>query len=155
MANWALTRSIAVYPTTVGTNCPTVSADTNGITTIPAIYAQVYQGGNGMRYALLTNKGSNAIPVEIAIDGMVLAHSFLETYITGSDPSVTNAPPPNSAVQILTNTVSNPILIPEYSVVRLEWTVTNVPQPVLALGASNSTQNLNWVGMTDVVQRPR
>jgi hypothetical protein len=39
--------------------------DTNGIATIPAIYAQAYQGGNGKRYVVLTNKGSNAVPVQI------------------------------------------------------------------------------------------
>ena len=44
VADWALTRSTAVYATTVGTNGPTVPMDTNGITTIPAIYAQSLSG---------------------------------------------------------------------------------------------------------------
>src|SRR5208283_3379561 len=39
IANWALTRSVAVYPTTVGANGPTVPIDTNGLSFIPAIYA--------------------------------------------------------------------------------------------------------------------
>jgi len=39
--------------------------DTNGIATMPALYAQAYQGGNGKRYVVLTNKGSNAVTVQI------------------------------------------------------------------------------------------
>jgi alpha-L-arabinofuranosidase len=151
IANWALTRSVAVYQTTVGTtNCPTVPIDTNGIATIPTIYAQAYQGGNGKRYVVLTNKGSNSVPVQISQDGNPLANQFLETYITGTDPSVTNAPPPKSSVVIQTNTVSNPVTIPEYSVVRLEWTVFDVPQPALALSASSAMQDLHWAGLTNV-----
>ena len=65
VAYWAMNRSTAVYATTVGTNGPVVPMDTNGIATMPAIYAQAYQGGNGKRYVLLTNKGSNAVPVQI------------------------------------------------------------------------------------------
>jgi len=67
VAYWALNRATAVYATTVGTNGPVVPMDTNGISTMPAVYAQAYQGGNGRRYLLLTNKGSNAVPVQIKI----------------------------------------------------------------------------------------
>ena len=152
VADWALYRSTAVYPTTVGTNCPTVPVDTNGISSIPAIYAQAYQGGNGKRYVVLTNKGSNAVPAQITQDGTNLMNQFLETFVTGSDPSVVNSnPPATSNVVIQTNTVTNPVTIPEYSVVRLEWTVFNVPPPVLAVTASNTTQNLAWAGLTNVV----
>lgn len=127
VAYWALNRSTAVYPTTVGTNGPTVPADTGGIATIPAIYAQAYQGGNGKRYVVLTNKGSNAVPVQITQDGVALTNFFVETFVTGSDPSATNAPPPNSSVQIQSHPATNPLTLPQYSVVRLEWTVFNVP----------------------------
>ncbi len=150
VADWALTRSTAVYATTVGANGPTVSIDTNSITTIPAIYAQAYQGGNGKRYVVLTNKGSNAVPVQIIQDGVAVTNQFLETFVTGSDPGTTNAPPPNSAIQIQSQLTNNPVTIPEYAVVRLEWTVFNVPQPLLSLTVSNSTQNLHWTGLTNV-----
>lgn len=59
VAYWAVNRSIAVYPTSIGTNGPTVPSNTNFVATMPAIYAQAYQGGNGKRYVVLTNKGSN------------------------------------------------------------------------------------------------
>jgi hypothetical protein len=150
VADWALTRSTAVYATTIGTNGPAVPMDTNGIATIPAIYAQACQGGNGKRYVLLTNKGSNAVPVQITQDGVALTNQFLETFVTGSDPSATNAPPPNSAIQIQSQLTNNPVTIPEYSVVRLEWTVFNVPQPVLGLTSTNTAFTLQWTGLTNV-----
>ncbi|SPE54175.1 conserved exported hypothetical protein [Verrucomicrobia bacterium] len=151
VANWVLTRSVGVYPATVSTNGPTVPIDTNGLVTIPAIYAQAYQGGNGKRYVVLTNKGSNAAPVQILQDGVAMTNQFLETFVTGSDPSVTNMPPPDSAVQIQTATVANPVTIPEYSVVRLEWTVFRVPPPMVTLNVANSSQRLRWQGQTDVM----
>src|SRR5208282_3910533 len=75
---------------------------------------------------------------------------LLETFVTGSDPGVTNAPPPNSAIQIQSQTTNNPLTIPQYSVVRLEWTVFTVPQPSLSVTVSNSAQVLGWTGLTNV-----
>jgi hypothetical protein len=150
VADWALTRATAVYTTIVSNNGPTVPINTNGTATIPAVYAQAYQGGNGKRYVVFTNKGSNAVPVDIFQDGVELTNALLETFVTGSDPSVTNAPPPNSAIQILSQTTNNPLTIPQYSVVRLEWTVFTVPQPTLNVTVSNSTQILSWTGLTNV-----
>jgi len=151
VAYWALNRSTAVYATTLGTNGPTVSMDTNGIGTMPAVYAQAYQGGNGKRYVLLTNKGSNAVPVQITQDGAALTNQFLETFVTGSDPSVVNANPPVNNVVIQTNTVTNSVTIPEYSVVRLEWTVFNVPKPLLGIASPPLARTLKWAGLTNVM----
>lgn len=150
VANWALTRSTAVYLTTVGSNCPTVPTETNGTGPIPAIYAQAYQGGNGKRYVVLTNKGSNAVPVQITQDNFPLTNQLLETFVTGNDPSVTNQPPPNSAIEIQSQWTNNPVTIPQYAVVRLEWTVFNVPPPSLSITVSNENQNLEWTGLTNV-----
>lgn len=148
---WALNRSIATYPTFIGTNCPPVLRDTNGLTTMPAIYAQAYQGGNGKRYVVLTNKGSNAVPVQITQDGVALTNQLLETFVSGNDPSATNSSPQSSPVQIETATVTNTFTIPEYSVVRLEWTVFTVPRPTLSVTVSNAVQDLQWAGLTNVV----
>jgi hypothetical protein len=150
VAYWALNRSTAVYATSVGANCPLVPMATNGGPALPAIYAQAYQGGNGKRYVVLTNKGSNAVPVQITQDGAGLTNQFLETFVTGADPSVVNANPPLNNVVIQTNNATNSVLIPEYSVVRLEWTVFNVPPPALAITASPATQNLRWSGLGGV-----
>jgi hypothetical protein len=151
VANWALTRSIAVYPTTVGTNGPVVPADTNGNVTIPAVYAQAYQGGNGKCYVVLNNKGSNAVPVQITQDGVALTNQFLDTFVAGSDPSAVNVSPQNSPMQIQSATATNIVTIPGYSVVRLEWEGFGVPNPALVLTVSNSTQNLSWAGLTNVI----
>jgi hypothetical protein len=150
VAYWALNHSTAVYPTTVGTNGPTVPMDTNGVAMMPAVYAQAYQGGNGKRYVLLTNKDSNAVPVQITQDGVALTNQFLENFVTGSDPSVVNANPPLNNVVIQAAAVTNPVMIPEYSVVRLEWTVFNVPKPSLSVSVSGPVQTLRWTGLTNV-----
>jgi hypothetical protein len=152
VAYWAINRSTAVYATTVGTtNCPTVPMDTNGYTFMPALYAQAYQGDNGRRYVLLTNKGSTNVSVQITQDGFPLTNQLLETFITGTDPTVSNSNPPANNLAIETNLVFSPLMIPEYSVVRLEWTVFNVANPSLTITASNAVQNLNWIGLTNVV----
>jgi hypothetical protein len=157
VADWALTRSTGVYPTTVGTNCPTVPVDTNGpdgpvlVNTIPAIYAQAYQGGNGKRYVVLTNKGSNAIPVQITQDGAAVTNALLETYVFSADPEATNTAPESSPVKIASNATTNPLVIPEYSVVRLEWTVASVPPPILSMVSANPTAALRWAGLSNIV----
>ena len=157
VANGALYHSLGVYPTTVGTNCPSVPVETNGtggpvvIGSIPAVYAQAYKGGNGKRYVVLTNKGSNSVPVQVTQDGVVLTNLFLETFVTGSDPSATNNSPQGSPVFIQTASVTNGVTIPEYSVVRLEWTVTNVSPPTLAVSVADQMQNLYWAGNTNVI----
>jgi hypothetical protein len=151
VAYWAINRSTALYATTIGTNSPTVPDSTNYDTTMPAIYAQAYQGGNGKRYVVLTNKGSNAAPVQIMQDGVALTNSFLETYVTGSDPSLTNTSPDISPVVIQTQTATNPVMIPQYSVVRLEWTVFNVPAPTLNGIETDSAFILQWAGLSNVL----
>ena len=47
---------------------------------------------------------------------------------------------------------NNPVTIPEYSVVRLEWQAFTVPTPVLgAASGSQSTHVVQWAGLTNVV----
>ena len=82
---------------------------------------------------------------------MALTNQFLETYVTGSDPSVINTNPPLGNVVIQTQMATNPVTIPEYSVVRLEWTVFTVPRPTLSVIVSNAVQDLRWAGLTNVV----
>jgi len=152
VAYWAVNRSTAVYATTVGTNCPTVPMNTNYNATMPAVYAQAYQGGNGKRYVVLTNKGSSNVLAQIEQAGApALTNQFLETFVTGSDPSTTNSSPQASPIYIQSQLTNNPVSIPQYSVVRLEWTVTNVVPATLALSASNQIQTLNWIGDTNLI----
>lgn len=150
VAYWAINRSTAVYSTTVGTNGPTVPL-LNG-SNMPAIYAQAYQGDNGKRYVLITNKGSNDQPATIMQDGAALTNEFLETYVTGNDPSATNSSPSLSPIVARSQMTNNPVTIPEYSVVRLEWQDFSVPPPVLsAASGSQASHVLQWAGLTNVL----
>jgi hypothetical protein len=125
VAYGALNRSAAAYPTTVSTNGPTVSMDITASLQISAVYAQAYQGADGRsRYLLLTNKGSNAVPVQITEDGSALTNQFTETFVTGPDPAQVNTNPPHNNIVMQTNSAANPITLPPYSVVRLQWTPT-------------------------------
>jgi hypothetical protein len=125
VANGALHNSIGVYTTTT-TGGPTVPTDGGG--SIPAVYAQAYEGGNGKRYVVLTNKGASPEVAQIKQDGVVRTNQMLMTFVTGTDPSLVNTNPPPNNVQIQTQTVTNPgaVTIPPYSVVRLEWYVNPI-----------------------------
>lgn len=80
-----------------------------------------------------------------------MTNQFLETFVSGSDPSATNVPPPNSAIQIQSQFTNNPVTIPQYSVVRLEWTLFNVLPPSLSITVTNQVQTLRWAGLTNVI----
>jgi hypothetical protein len=151
VADGALYRSTQVYATTT-TGGPMVPTD--GSNSVPAVYAQAYQGGNGKRYVVLINKGASNLLASIKQDGVTQGNTntnkFLETFVTGSDPSLTNSTPPPNNVQIQTQTGGNPVTIPPYSVMRLEWKVFDVPPPSLALNVSNQTPILHWTGLTNV-----
>jgi len=151
VANGALYRSSRVYAT-ITTGGPTVP--TYGGGSVPAVYAQAYQGGNGKKYVVLTNKGASNLLASIKQNGVLQGNAetntFLETFVTGSDPGLLNTGPPPNNVQIQTQTVGNPVLIPPYSVMRLEWKVFDVPPPVLHLSVSNSTPVLRWTGLANV-----
>jgi hypothetical protein len=150
VAFWAINRSTALYSTTVGTNGPTVPL-LNG-SNMPAIYAQAYQGGNGKRYVLITNKGSNSPMVNIMQESGMVTNQLLETYVTGNDPSATNSSPTNSPIFVQSQTATNPLTIPQYSVVRLEWPAFSVPTPVLtATSGGRGTNYLRWTGLAGVV----
>lgn len=151
VANGALYRSTGVYPTTT-TGGPTVPAgDSNSV---PAVYAQAYQGGNGKRYVVLINKGASNLLASIKQDGVTQGNAntnkFLETFVTGSDPSLTNSSPPPNNVEIQTQRGGNPVTILPYSVMRLEWQVFDVPPPALTLNVSNPVAILHWTGLTNV-----
>jgi len=107
-----------------------------------------YQGGNGRRYVVLINKGASNLLASIKQDGVTQGNAntnkFLETFVTGSDPSLINSNPPPNNVEIQTLTGGNPVTVPPYSVMRLEWQIFNVPPPLLTLNVSNATPILHW-----------
>ena len=104
---------------------------------------------------VLINKCASNLLASIKQDGVTQGNAntnkFLETFVTGADPSLTNSSPPPNNVQIQTQTGRNPITLPPYSVMRVEWQVFDVLPPKLALTLSNATQSLRWAGLTNVV----
>jgi hypothetical protein len=151
VADGALYRSTQVYATTT-TGGPTVPTD--GSNSVPAVYAQAYQGGNGKHYVVIINKGASNLLASIQQDGVTQGNAntnkFLETFVTGADPSLTNSTPPPNNVQIQTQTGGNPVTLPPYSVMRLEWKVFDVPPPALTLNVSTPVTILHWTGLTNV-----
>jgi hypothetical protein len=120
VANGALHNSVRVYATTT-TGGPT--APTGGGGSIPAVYAQAYEGRDGKRYVVLTNKGASNAVAQIMQDSVVRTHPMLMTFVTGTLPGLVNTVVVPDNVQIQTQTVATPgaVTIPPYSVVRLEW----------------------------------
>src|SRR5579863_1874947 len=120
VAYGALHNSARVYATTT-TGGPTAATDGGG--SIPAIYAQAYEGKDGRRYVVLTNKSASNAVGQIIQDGVVQSHRMLMTFVTGAHPHLVNTGVGPENVQIQTQTVSTAgaVAIPPYSVVRLEW----------------------------------
>ena len=147
VANGALARSGRVYPTTA-TGGSTVPTSNSG--NIPAIYAQAYEGINGKRYVVLTNKGASNEVVALTQDGLNVTNQLLMTYVTATDPSLVNSNPPPNNLQIQTRTTASPVPIPPYSVVRLEWQVFPIPVPSLTVSYAKATLHLSWTGLTNV-----
>ncbi len=121
VANGALHNSVGVYATTT-TGGPTAPTDGGG--SIPAVYAQAYEGRNGKRYVVLTNKGASTAVARIMQDGAVRTNPMQMTFVTGTDPGLLNTKLAPNNVQIQTQTVApGAVTIPPYSVERLEWCV--------------------------------
>jgi hypothetical protein len=81
---------------------------------------------------------------------VALTNQMLMTFVTGSDPGLLNTNPPPNNLQVQTLAVTNPVSIPPYSVVRLEWQVFFVPVPLLTVKSTNSLFELSWPGLTNV-----
>ncbi len=120
VANVAFANSSVVYATTTGGG-PTVMTNTTG-NSIPAVYAQVYRSSNGKFFVLVTNKGATNALATLVQNGIADTNQYFETYVSGGDPTATNSFPGDKTVQIQYGTnVSNPFVVPAYSVLRLEF----------------------------------
>ena len=82
VANVALRNSTGIYSTTTSGG-PTAPISGGSI---PAIYAQAYQGTNGKHYVVLTNKGASSTVARIMQDGADLTGPMQLTFVTGTDP---------------------------------------------------------------------
>jgi hypothetical protein len=120
VANKALHNSVGVYATTT-TGGPTAS--TGGGANIPAVFAQAYQGRNGKRYVVLTNKSASTAVAQIKQDGVLRTNQMHMTFVSGGYASTANTISEPGKVRIQAQEVLIPgaVTIPPYSVVRLEW----------------------------------
>jgi hypothetical protein len=118
VVNGALAHATQVVATTLtgGTTVP--SQGTPAV--IPAMYAQAYQDAQKNTYLLITNKDSQNETVQIAVNGAAEKGSYAMTYLSSTDPTATNTAASPTAVKIQTASVTNPVTVPPYSVVRLD-----------------------------------
>ncbi|MHB8418809.1 MAG: hypothetical protein ACYDCL_12085 [Myxococcales bacterium] len=92
----------------------------SGNETMPALYAQVYEGDDGDRHLVVTNKGAASEVVLVLHGGKPVAATFDESLTTGPAPDSVNAPDAGVVARMVL-TSDNPVSVPPYSVVHLSW----------------------------------
>jgi len=118
--NQAINNSAGTWPTTV-TGGPYVAIQGYGGQSIPAVYAQGYQGSGGKQYIAITNKSASTCTTTIKMNGKPVTASMTVTTVTNSSAYVSNTAAAPNTVQIQTSTSGNPISIGPYSVTVVEW----------------------------------
>lgn len=117
--------------------------------TMPAIFAQAFKGDNGRNYVVITNKSANAHDVTIQMNGTQVTAAMTKTYTTSSDPLTTNSSTAPNAVSVQSGSTANPVIVPPYSVMRVEWTRTSaiaVPRApqLMTTEVKNQAVALKW-----------
>ncbi|MEO8662252.1 MAG: hypothetical protein ABI693_27565, partial [Bryobacteraceae bacterium] len=118
--NEAINNSTHLWPAAV-TFSPTVDILGFDGLPIPAVYAQGYQGDNGKRYLLVTNKSGASLPLNLQSGGTGIVGPFTVSSISSPDPTANNSPSAQTSVQIVTAPSLNPVTVGPYSVTRIEW----------------------------------
>jgi hypothetical protein len=156
LVNQAINNSTKRWNTAIsgGTTVPTLS-DMLASSTIPALYATAYKGNynnNNKNYVLITNKSSKSHDVTLQMNGTSVNASKNAYYTSSSDPQAGNSSssPAAIAIQTASYTGTNPVFVPPYSVMRVEWSRSDaLTVPVKTritsaeTGASNSV-DLKW-----------
>jgi hypothetical protein len=117
--------------------------------TMPALFAQAFKGDNGKNYVVITNKSANVHDVDIELDGSNVTAAMTKTWTTGTGPLITNSSTSPNSVTVQTASTGNPVLVPPYSVVRVEWTRSSspsIPRPTVLMNteAENQAVTLKW-----------
>lgn len=118
IANGALIQGTQVLASTVSGGG---SVAATGLGTIQALHGQAYQGADGRRHLVVTNKGGTTETVEVRLNGSTVASAFTVAYVSSADPGAVNTASNPSLVRIQTGASSNPVTVPPYCVLRLEW----------------------------------
>jgi hypothetical protein len=117
--------------------------------TMPALFAQAFKGDNGKNYVVITNKSANAHDVNIQMNGSNVTAAMTKTYTAAGDPLMTNSLSSPNAVMVQSGTTANPVVVPAYSVMRVEWTRSSspeIPRPPALMNteAINQAVTLKW-----------
>ena len=92
------------------------------------------------------------VPVDLSgIDGRGVVVRPRPRSVTAANPSTVNSNPASNNVVILSQLTNSPVLIPGYSVVRLEWVAFTLTPPRLSIAAANGQQDLAWLGQTNII----
>jgi hypothetical protein len=139
LTNLAVNSSMATWATTV-TGGDTVNISTG---TIPALFAQAYKGIGGEKHLIITNKSGTAHDVTVYVDGESTTDTMTKEFITSDDYRTTNRGVTDD-VAIQSETTSNSVTIPPYSVVRLEWDDSTLKpvSPLIKTATPQSTSSV-------------
>jgi hypothetical protein len=120
VANQAINSSTQIWPTTV-TGGPTVPIQGYDGQSIPAIYAQGYEGKYGGHYIVITNKSAATCSTTIQVNGVHVSGAMSITAVSNASSLAANTAQTPNNVQIQTTTSANPISIGPFSVTVVKW----------------------------------
>ncbi|CAG7615146.1 hypothetical protein PAESOLCIP111_01783 [Paenibacillus solanacearum] len=92
---------------------------------MPAIYAQAFRGSyDNKNYVVITNKSDKAHTATLQLNGTAYGGTFTKIYAAapnGKPLARNSAAAPQSVKEQIESGAANPVSIPAYSIVRLEW----------------------------------
>jgi alpha-L-arabinofuranosidase len=112
----AINRSGALWDTGVTGG---LEVDTS-TSKIPALYAQAYKGEDGNNYVVIVNKSAQEHQVTIKQDGQAVNKTMSKTFVS-ANPAAKNSKAKPKTISLQKGETTNPVAVPAYSVIRLEW----------------------------------
>lgn len=142
----AVNQSTTAWGTTV-TGGATVQK--SGGTTMPALFAQSFKGNNGKDYVVITNKSAYPHSVTINMNGSAVTEPMTTYYTTSTNPLTRNTSTSPTTIAVQSASSSNPIQVPPYSVMRVEWTGSGKPSVpfapwVMYADINSGSVSLKW-----------
>ncbi|MCC2686834.1 MAG: hypothetical protein K0R75_3733 [Paenibacillaceae bacterium] len=147
VANHAINNSRSFYHTSIS-GTQTVNR-TNG--TMDALFAKTYKGDDGNFQMVVVNKSNKTYNLNVQMDGTNVTGSLDLEWVANTDFKIKNSTSNPTALSIQSGQSSNPVFVPAYSVMRIQWANPNNAAPVTpvlnqATADSQSSITLNWKG---------
>jgi hypothetical protein len=141
----AVNQGVTAWETTV-TGGTTVDKNSG---TMSALFAQAFKGDNGKNYVVITNKSASTHDVTIRLNGSNVTAAMTKTYTTSTSPLSVNTDASPGTIAVQAGSTGNPVLVPAYSVTRVEWNGTGVPAvprptSLIYADAGSSVVSLKW-----------